>query len=479
MRSRVVAIMLLAGITFGLGGMLNQSPSLADDPAVVHVKISGEIDLGLPPFLNRVLRDANRNNVDAIILEIDTPGGRLDAVLQIRDLLLASDIRTVAFVNTTAFSAGALITIAANDILMAPGAVMGAATPVAGDTGETASEKIISAVRSTFRATAVERDRDPRVAEAMVDEAIAIDGVVDAGKLLTLTDREAAAVGYNDGTATNLTDVLTFLDLDTARIETAAIAPAERLARILTGSVIAPLLLSFGLIVLISNVLSGSIGIASILGLTSIGLFLFGHLVAGLAGIEDVLLILAGIILLGIEVLVLPGFGIFGILGVLALLSGATLAMLGRQLEFVETSEIVTTIGTLVLVFVITAAVMIAVITLFGAKKGRDGETRNWARWLGDGGVLDTDTAKTPPELAGAGAYRPPTGSRGVALSDLRPAGVAQFGENRVDVVTSGEYLDRDTPVIVVRSEQFRSVVQKDVSGGTPGNQPPPPPPVS
>ena len=96
-----------------------------------------------------------------MILDIDTPGGRLDAVLQMRDALLGSPVRTIAFVDRTAFSAGALIAIAAEEIYMTPGAVMGAATPVDGVTGETASEKIVSAVRTTFKATAEARGRDP------------------------------------------------------------------------------------------------------------------------------------------------------------------------------------------------------------------------------------------------------------------------------------------------------------------------------
>ena len=453
-----------------------------DEPYVVRIEISGEIDLGLPPFLTRVLRDAQADGAAAVILDIDTPGGRLDAVLQLRDLLLQTELRTVAFINTTAFSAGALIALASTDIVMAPGSVMGAATPVQGDTGATASEKIISAVRSTFRATAVERDRDPRVAEAMVDPAVAIDGVIAEGQLLTLTDREAADVGYRDGVASSITDVLTYLELPDATVTTVAIAPAERLARILTGSVIAPLLLSFGLIVLISNVLSGTIGIASLIGLTSIGLFLFGHLVAGLAGIEDVLLILAGIVLIGVEVLVLPGFGIAGILGVVAIVSGATLAMLGRQLAFVDLSDIVITIGTLVVVFGITLIVVVLAVTLLGSKRGPDGSTRNWARWLGDGGVLATDTAKPPADSTLPDSTRPPKGATGVALTDLRPSGVGQFDGRRVDVVTDGEYLDQGSALIVTRAEQFRSVVAKHDPTVTPtggmSDTPPPPPPA-
>jgi len=475
----VTLIALLASMV----ALLFSSPLLAaqdDPPLVVRVEVIGEIDLGLPPYLARAFRDAKRDGAKAVILEIDTPGGRLDAVLQIRDLLLQTELRTVSFINTTAFSAGALVALASTDIVMAPGSVIGAATPVQGDTGETASEKIISAVRSTFRATAVERNRDPDVAEAMVDPAVVIDGLTARGQLLTLTDREAADVGYRDATASNIGDVLAYLELPDAQVQTVQIAPAEQLARVLTGSLIAPLLLSFGLIVLISNVLSGSIGFASLIGLTSIGLFVFGHLVAGLAGIEDVLLIFGGIVLIAIEVLVLPGFGIAGILGVIAIISGATLAMLGRQLAFVDASDVVVTIGTFVLVFTVTLIAVIIVLTLLGSRRSADDAPRNWRRWLGDGGVLAPDSAQPPPDAGGSLAYRPPKGATGVALTDLRPSGIAQFDGRRTDVVTDGEYLDRGSPLVIVRAEQFRSIVTRQNPSDTPEptetDSPAPPP---
>lgn len=476
------AVASLTALLVSMVGLFTQNTLLAaeDTDLVVRVEVIGEIDLGLPPYLARALRDAERDGAKAVILEIDTPGGRLDAVLQLRDLLLATELRTVSFINTTAFSAGALVALASTDIVMAPGSVIGAATPVQGDTGETASEKIISAVRSTFRATAVERDRDPNIAEAMVDPQIVVDGVSARGQLLTLTDREAAAVGYRDATATSIDDVLAYLSLPDAQVQSVTIAPAERLTRILTGSIIAPLLLSFGLIVLISNVLSGTIGLASLIGLTSIGLFVFGHLVAGLAGIEDVLLIFAGIVLIGIEVLVLPGFGIAGILGVTAIVSGATLAMLGRQLAFVDASDVALTIGTLVLVFAVTLTAVIIVLTLLGSRRSAKDAPRNWSRWLGDGGVLADDSAKLAKANDTSLAYRPLKDATGVALTDLRPSGVGLFDGRRTDVVTGGEYLNRDTPLVVVRAEQFRSVVTRHHQANAPGEQtsdsPPPPP---
>ena len=131
--------------------LVSDISGLAQDQegAVVIVPITGTIDLGLAPYLERVVEEAAEDGAAAILLEIDTPGGRLDAVLQMRDTLLGSSVPTIAFVDRTAFSAGALIAIASEQIYMAPGGVMGAATPISGATGETADEKTISAVRST------------------------------------------------------------------------------------------------------------------------------------------------------------------------------------------------------------------------------------------------------------------------------------------------------------------------------------------
>ena len=144
-------IWLLAGalLAAGIGGAAPPVGAQAGGPVLV-VRIDETIDLGLAPYLARALEQAEREGARAVILEINTPGGRLDAVLQMRDVLVGSPVRTIAFVNREAFSAGALVAIAANEIYMAPGAVMGAATPVTGE-GETADEKTISAVRKTFK----------------------------------------------------------------------------------------------------------------------------------------------------------------------------------------------------------------------------------------------------------------------------------------------------------------------------------------
>ena len=187
-----------------LGGSGSARGSTAGEGPVYVMRITGTIDLGLAPYVDRVVAEAEDDGAVAIIIEIDTPGGRLDAVIQMRDTIIDTDVRTVALVDASAFSAGALVAIASDEIYMTPGAVLGAATPVLGGTGEVADEKTISAVRATFESTAEENGRDPQVAAAMVDTRVEIDGLVTDEELLTLTVSEALEFGYAEGVVADL-----------------------------------------------------------------------------------------------------------------------------------------------------------------------------------------------------------------------------------------------------------------------------------
>ncbi|MDQ3411537.1 MAG: ATP-dependent Clp protease proteolytic subunit, partial [Chloroflexota bacterium] len=301
--------------------------------AVVVVPITGTIDLGLAPFLTRVLAEAEADGVAAVLLEIDTPGGRLDAVLQMRDAVLGSPVRTIAFVDRTAFSAGALIAIAAGEIYMPPGAAMGAATPVDGGTGETASEKTVSAVRTTFKATAEARGRDPLVAEAMVDPDVVIEGLVERGELLTLTTGEAVRWGYADGVVDDRAELLVDAGLAAAPVVEVGPSLAERVVRFVTDPVVASLLLILALLLIVGDFFVEGFGVAGMGGVLLFGIFFWGHLLTGLAGWEDVALVGLGIVLIAVEIFVVPGFGVPGVLGLAAIGGGLFLAMLGREIQ--------------------------------------------------------------------------------------------------------------------------------------------------
>ena len=347
----------------------------AQDPAtgerVYVVPVQGTIEPGIGAFLERSLDEASDAGATAVILDIETPGGRLDTVLQMRDALLGSPVPVIAFVNREAFSAGALITIASDRIWMAPGAVYGAATPVLG-TGETADEKTMSAVRSTFRATAEEQGRNPTIAEAMVDPAVVVEGLDDATSLLTLTTEQALEWDYAEGVAADLPDLLNQLGLADATVTEMTLSPIERLVRWITDPLFASLLITAGLFLIIADALFAGFGIAAVAGVACLGLFFWGHTLAGLAGWEDFVLIAIGLVLLALELFVIPGFGVAGIAGMLTLAAGLVLAMSGRGIgNFEVTDELVRAAWVVVISLGLVLAAIVVLSLIVPRASGR------------------------------------------------------------------------------------------------------------
>jgi membrane-bound serine protease (ClpP class) len=445
-------LVALASVTLisGAGSVSGAGAQATADAPVHVVEVVGEIDLGLAALIERAVVEAEEDAAAALIVRIDTPGGRLDAVLRMRDALLGAGIPTVAYVDRDAFSAGALVAIAAEQLWVAPGAVIGAATPVLGD-GSSADEKTVSAVRAVFRATAAERGRDPAVAEAMVDPSLEVDGLVGVGQLLTLDVAQAQRAGYADGVAADLEALLVALELDDAPRVDVSPALAERLVRVLTSGLVAGLLLTVGIWLLVGDVLGGGgLGLGAALGSAAIATFLFGHLLAGLAGWEAVVLVVVGIVLILVEVLVLPGVGIAGVTGVLALLGGAVLAMVDRGAEIVPREAVLSAVSVAGLAFLAAVALLVGLLTVLG--RAASSSTERQPQRRGSRLVLSDDVG---------GAHEAGLlGATGVTLTDLHPAGAAQVDGRRVDVVAEEGYLPAGTPVEVVVDEGYRRVVR-------------------
>lgn len=456
LRRGAAGVLLALGISGLIGPQGSADAQDAQDAApVLVVVIDGEIELGVAALLERAVREAEADGAVALIVRIDTPGGRLDAVLRMRDVLLGSTVPTVAFVDRDAFSAGALVAIAAEQVWLAPGAVIGAATPVTGD-GSATDEKTLSAVRAVFRATASERGRDPIVAEAMVDPAVVVEGLVGSDQLVTMDVAQATERGYADGVAADLDALLVALGLDAnPRVDVTA-ALAERLVRVLTSGLVAGLLLTVGIWLLVGDVLGGGgVGLGAITGASAIGLFLFGHLLAGLAGIESVLLIVLGIVLILVEVLVLPGVGVVGASGVLALLGGATLAMVDREVEIVPREAFVTAFNITGLAFLAAVGLLVGLLIVLGRSTRTDPGPKGGSRLERRGNrlVLGTDVGGAHDDGL--------VGQSGVTLTDLRPAGAAEIGGARIDVVAESGYLAAGSPVEVIVDEGYRRVVRE------------------
>ncbi|HAI85372.1 MAG TPA: peptidase S14, partial [Firmicutes bacterium] len=289
-------------------------------PLVYSVPIKGPIEHGVAAFLARGLREAREAGAEAVIIEIDTPGGFVDAALKMRDSIMTAGVPTVAFVNTRAWSAGALIAIACGDVGMKMGGSMGAAET------RPKEEKYISAMRAEFEATAEMRGRDPKIAGAMVDADVEIPGLIERGKILTLTAKQAKDVGYSDYNVRDIGDLLEQAGLAGAELHEVDMTSSEWLGRALTNEVAAQVLLTLGLVGLAVEVFTPGFGIPGAIGLVSLALFFGGRIVGGLAGWEVVVLFLVGLSLLLLELFVIPGFGVAGILGIVSIFGSLILS---------------------------------------------------------------------------------------------------------------------------------------------------------
>lgn len=456
MKPRVPVRFLLALTLMGAGAAATLIPgspppvaastvlSVQEGPGVVWVvPVEGVIELGLAPFVERSLREARAAGASAVILDIDTPGGRVDAAERIADALQDAGIPTYAYINRRAFSAGALISLATDRIYMRPGSVIGAATPVVGD--QKAPEKIVSAMRSEMRALAEARGLDPRVAEAMVDEEIAIEGVVDEGKLLSLTTEEAVGLGYA-AMVDDLPALLADVGLSGAEVLEASVNWAERVVRFLSHPVVAPFLLSLGFLGLIAEIKTPGLGLAGLAGALSLALFFGSHLIIGLAGWGDVLLFGVGVVLLVVELLAFPGFGLLGIAGALAMAGGLFMAMIGALPTLADFTRAGGVLSTSILLMIVSAWAVLRHLPR--------------SQRLVRSGVLLMSSTPREGGYASAVLRTDLVGREGVAITDLRPSGVALVGDERMDVVAEAGWIEEGSPVAVVSSEGYRHVVR-------------------
>jgi len=433
-RSSVAALLVLLA-----------APAAATAQDIVYrVPLTGTVEHGLAPFIERSLDEARAAGARFVVIDMDTPGGRVDAAERITDAIGDAGLPVYTYVNRRAFSAGALIALSTDGIYMRPASVIGAATPVDGS-GTKAPEKIVSAMRSEMRALAEAHGLDPEIAAAMVDEDIQIPGVVEAGKLLTLTTEEAVDVGY----ATEVDDLdglLTLMDVPNAQVVTTQTNWAEGVVRFFSNPVVAPFLLTLGFLGLIVEIKTPSFGLAGTAGLLSLALFFGSHLIVGLAGLEDLIVFGVGLVLVGVEVFLIPGFGFFGIVGALGIIAGLYLSLMGSLPTTADFTRAGLVLSTTVLLMAVTAWVMIR--TLPGSSR------------LAKSGIFLLQRTDRAIGYESARPRRDLVGVTGKAITDLRPSGTGLFGEERIDVVSEAEWITEGTPIRIVSAEGYRHVVR-------------------
>jgi len=412
-------------------------PVLAAANIVYVIPVQGVISDGLAQQVAAGIKEAEQLQARAIILEIDTPGGAIGAAMEISKNLSETQIPTVSFINGDALSAGALIAFSTVHIAMVPGATIGAAEPRLGT--EKADEKIVSAWTKKLAGVAQAHGRNPEIAAAMSDADIEIPGLVAKGKLLTLTHRQAVETGMADVVKNNRREVLEHFGFSGAQVMVRRGSTAEQLARWVTHPFVSPVLLTVGVAGLLLEVFTVGFGVAGTIGLLSLALFFGGHYLAGASGLEAILMFLAGIILLALEILVIPGFGVAGVGGIILLVISIVLAS-------VSVSQAITSI----LVALVGSIVLLLVSVRFLP-------TRKWWQRL----ILSTKQERSTGYLASDGKGETYLGQEGVALTPLRPSGTAEIAGEPVDVVADQGYLARGTKVKVVKVEGRRIVVRK------------------
>lgn len=405
-------------------------------PRVVVAQLKGTVDYGMVRYLGRAIERAQSTDASALIVEVDTLGGRVDAALDIRDALDGYARPSAAYVKGRAWSAGVLLSLSPQKLFMQTGSSIGSAEirPL--------EEKALSAWRAELEATAEKRGKDPKVAAAMADASIEIPGLIEKGKLLNLTAAKAMEIGFADAVVNSLDDVLKAMGLPEASVEVVDWTAAEKVARFATDPVMAPLLLAAGIGGLFIEVLVPGFGVPGIVGLISLALFFGGRAVAGLTGWGILVLFLAGLVLLTIEAFI-PGFGVFGISGIICLVVSIYLAA-GAGGDVVRG----------LVIAVVVVILFVGAVTRFAVRRGF------WAKIsLGDA-VRGTVRA---PSTAEGGLL----GEEGISLTPLRPSGIARISGKRVDVVTTGQFLPKGAKIRVVEVDGTRVVVIPAEEGKT------------
>ena len=405
---------------------------------IYEVPIDGMIDNALARYLDRALNEATDAEAAVVILHIDTFGGLVDAADKIRQSILSVDVPTIALIDKNAASAGALISYAADRIAMVPGSSIGAATVVEGVGGEAAPDKYQSYMRGLMRSTAEANGRDPAIAEAMVDQSLEIEGVSEEGKVLTLSANEALDLGVADVIVEDYDELVDRLEIrGRASIQHEATG-VERFLRFFASPVIQSILMLMMLGGLYFELQTPGVGFPGAIALVGGALFFAPNYAAGLVESWEIVLFALGVILLAVEVFITPGFGLAGVSGLILSVGALFAALVGNVgLEFPPMTEVVSAIYTM------AATMVLLVILLFSL--GRYMPTSSAVGRL----VL-------APELSSIGGYTSAetkdwlVGMTGTALTALRPSGTAVIGDERVDVVSQGDFVDRGSPVRVI-----------------------------
>ncbi|MDX9781673.1 MAG: NfeD family protein [Bacteroidales bacterium] len=309
--------------------------SSGQEKSIFVIPVKGEISKATERILSRGLKEAKDNNYDLVIIHMNTYGGAVSSADSMRSSLLRFPVPVAAFIDNQAVSAGALISIACDSIYMITGSTIGAAT-VVNQTGEPMPDKYQSFMRAMMRSTAQANGRDPLIAEAMVDPSIVVPGIADDSlKVLSFTMEEAILNNYCEGSASSLAEVASlFANGTNFTIKEMKISGLDKIISFLLSPVLQGILLMLIIGGLYFELQSPGIGFPSAAAVIAALLYFAPLYLEGLAENWEILLFVAGILLILAEIFVIPGFGVAGISGIVVTVTALVFAMIDNDLFY-------------------------------------------------------------------------------------------------------------------------------------------------
>ncbi len=414
--------------------------------------------------------EAEEMGADYVLIHMNTYGGQVDFADSIRTRILNSPIPVLVYIDNQAISAGALISIAADSIYMRPGGSIGAAT-VVDQTGQQVPDKFQSFMRSMMRSTAeahgkkpVIKDgdttmvwhRDPDIAQAMVDPRIVVEGIIDTGQVLTLTALEAISVGFCEGEASSIEEVLQKAGIEDYEIAEFKATPLEKAIQFLVNPAVSGLLIILIIGGIYFELQTPGVGFPLIAAVAAAVLYFAPLYLEGLASNWHILVFIIGIVLIAIEVFAIPGFGVTGVLGIIGVISGLTFGMIDKIVFNFGPSEngvrevlmgFSIVVGSILVAFILSLWLtrkLFSPNNLFGSLALEKVQEVN------EGYVSFDTTLQTSL-----------VGTTGKAHTDLRPSGKVTINDNVYDAVSEIGYIGKGSDIKVRRHESGQLYVEK------------------
>lgn len=445
------------------------TPEESSVPNLVYrFDVKEEIGSAVWRKMQKAMKEAKNVEPKYFLIYMNTYGGELSVADSMRSALLRFPIPSIVFIDNNAASAGALISLACDSIYMTEGATIGAATVVNGADGKAMPDKYQSYMRAMMRATAESHGvdtiyeggtqkirffRDPRIAEAMVDDRIVIPNVVDSGKTLTLTTNEALKYGFCEGKAKSVNEVLGYIKMQNAEV----ITYQPDFIQQIIGFLVNPFLQSILLMIIIGGIWfelqSPGVGFPILAAGIAATLYFTPLLLEGIATYWELALFAVGILLLVLEFFVIPGFGVAGILGAVCAFVGLVLALVGT-LDFDLNPENTYKVLSLAVFQVLVSILLLIILAfVFGGVIFKAKLFRRVA-------LAKTMTIEEGFSIRNR-QYESLLGQEGIVANDLRPSGSVEIAGEVFDAVAIVGFIAKGKKIKVIKTSVGQLYVEQ------------------